>query len=133
MDIPHNPMSIAQIAISMFLAIVFLQSSIDKLTNWKGNLDWITGHFSKTFLSSLVTPMLATLTIIELMTGVLSALGAFCVVFCADERYAYYALLFSLISYLMLLFGQRVAQDYEGAKTIAIYFGVSLIGLLFFI
>jgi Na+-translocating ferredoxin:NAD+ oxidoreductase RnfD subunit len=133
MDILQDPQIIAQLSIALFLAIVFLQSALDKVFNWSGNLSWLKEHFSKTFLASTVAPMLATVTIVELITGGLALCGAFCIVFCEDNSCVYYALLGSLLSYLMLIFGQRIAQDYDGAKTIAIYFGVSLIGLLSFI
>jgi len=35
---------------------------------------------------------------------------------------AFYGAILSCISLLMLLFGQRMAKDYAGAMTIAVYF-----------
>lgn len=133
MEILKNPVFISQLLMSLFLAIVFLQSSLDKIFNWSGNLSWIKDHFSKSFLANSVTPMLAVLTIAELATGLLALCGACCILFCEDNRCTYYALVLSLVSYLMLLFGQRVVQDYEGAKTIVIYFSASLIGLMLYL
>lgn len=132
MDILLDPQIIAQLSLSLFLAIVFLQSALDKIFNWTGNLSWLKEHFSKTFLAKTVAPMLATVTVVELITGGLALCGAFCLLFCDDNSCTYYAIIGSLLSYLMLIFGQRIAQDYDGAKTIAIYFGVSMIGLLTF-
>ncbi len=60
---------------ALLVAILFIQSGLDKVFDWRGNLDWLTGHFSKTFLSRTVLPMLATITVMELATGFLSGIG----------------------------------------------------------
>ena len=44
---------------ALLVAILFIQSGLDKVFDWKGNMDWLTGHFSKTFLSGFVWIMLA--------------------------------------------------------------------------
>jgi hypothetical protein len=48
-----------EILVLAFLIITFLQSGIDKIVDWKGNLAWLKGHFSKTFLKGMVPAMLA--------------------------------------------------------------------------
>ena len=40
----------AEILTLLFLIITFLQSGIDKLTDWKGNLSFIKGHFKNSIL-----------------------------------------------------------------------------------
>jgi putative oxidoreductase len=40
------------------------------------------------------------------------------------------SLCLAMTTFLMLFFGQRVAKDYAGAATIAIYFGVVIGGIL---
>jgi hypothetical protein len=60
---------------ALLVAILFIQSGLDKVFDWRGNLEWLTGHFSKTFLRGTVPPMLATITLMELATGFLSAAG----------------------------------------------------------
>jgi len=37
----------------------------------------------------------------------------------------------SMVTLLSLFFGQRIAKDYEGAKTIAIYFTLNLVAIIF--
>lgn len=123
---------IGQLATGLFLSIVFLQSSLDKIFDWKGNLEWLKGHFAKTILSSVVVPMLATLTLVELAAGIVSLCGVGCLLICGDPSCILYGVEIALAAFLMLLFGQRIAKDYAGAQTIAIYFGVTLISLLFF-
>ncbi|MCS6795709.1 MAG: DoxX family protein, partial [Raineya sp.] len=66
---------LARIFCSAFLAILFLQSGFDKVLDWKGNLSWLKGHFAKTFLKNSVPLLLGIITITEVASGVLSAVG----------------------------------------------------------
>ncbi len=58
-----------------FIAVLFIQSGLDKLMDWGGNLEFLTGHFAKTFLSPMVPMMLATINLMEIATGLLAAVG----------------------------------------------------------
>jgi len=127
-----EPLTIGQFSIAVFIAIVFLQSGIDKVIDWKGNLSWLKGHFAKSPLAGTVTPMLAVVAIAEIATGLMALFGIYCIVACKDATCIKYAIGLGLLSLLMLLFGQRIAKDYDGAKTIVVYFGVLLISLLLF-
>ena len=118
------------IIIGIFWAILFLQSGLDKVFDYKGNLSWVKEHFEKSILAPMTTPMFITLTIIELAAGIISALGVILFLTNGDKSTLFFGLILSAVSLLMLFFGQRLAKDYDGAKTIAIYFGVSLISFL---
>lgn len=117
----HMYTNATQIVLLAFLAVTFLQSGIDKLFNWKGNLGWLQGHFSKTFLKSTVPLLLVIVLILECAVGVLSAISIFDFLNSGKSSMAFWAALLSCITLLFLLFGQRVAQDYDGARTIVIY------------
>ena len=112
----------AAILILLFLLISFLQSGIDKIIDWKGNLSWLQGHFKDTPLKDLVAILLATILLSEVLSGVLCAIGFYQLIFIGESTIAFYGATLSCITLLMLLFGQRVAKDYDGARTIAIYF-----------
>jgi len=43
--------------------------------------------------------------------------------------FGFYGAVYSCISLLMMLFGQRLAKDYDGARTIAIYFVPAILGV----
>jgi len=47
-----------QILVAAFLAILFLQSGIDKIVDRRGNLEWLKGHFAKSALAGVVPAML---------------------------------------------------------------------------
>ncbi|AWX44520.1 hypothetical protein HME9304_01523 [Flagellimonas maritima] len=111
-----------QILLFLFLAITFLQSGIDKIIDWKGNLGWLTDHFSKTFFKGMVPLLLGTILLFEMISGILSLIGAFQFFMEGESQLGFYGAILSALSLLMLLFGQRIAKDYEGAKTIVIYF-----------
>jgi uncharacterized membrane protein YphA (DoxX/SURF4 family) len=132
MGIIDNTEMWVQLALGLFIAIVFLQSGIDKIVDRKGNLEWLNGHFSKTFLRSSVAIMLTVVTLFEIAAGLIALCGIYCLFFCEDASCIKYSLIIALFTLLMLLFGQRIAKDYEGAKTIVIYIGVCLLGLMFF-
>src|SRR5437667_12893674 len=70
-----------QILVSAFLAILFLQSGIDKIVDRRGNLEWLKGHFAKSPLGGFVPLLFAALTIIEVSAGLLSAIGFLALIF----------------------------------------------------
>ena len=107
---------------TLFVAILFLQSGLDKVFNFKGNLDWLNGHFSKTFLASTVPMMLVTITIMEMATGVLAAAGLIYFIATGMAFVIFYAAILGAASLTALFFGQRIAQDYPGAAVLVPYF-----------
>lgn len=120
---------ITEILILIFIAITFLQSGLDKVTDWKGNIGWLKGHFSKTFLAGQVTLMVATILILEVLAGILALVGIFFIISSGNTDIALYSTVLAAITLLMLLFGQRVAKDYAGAFTIVGYFIVVVLGV----
>ena len=114
--------NITSILILIFLAITFLQSGYDKLFNWKDNVDWLRGHFAKTPLRNLVPLALLNILILELIAGTLCVVGCIELFVNNGRIFGFYGAVFSCITLLMLLFGQRLAKDYDGARTIVIYF-----------
>lgn len=112
-----------------FLAITFLQSGYDKITDWNGNVSWLKGHFSQTFLKNQVPFALLTVLALEIVAGVLSIMGIAENLMSGTTRMGDYACMVSCVTLLMLLFGQRIAKDYDGARTIVIYLIPALIGV----
>ena len=112
----------ASILILAFLAITFIQSGYDKLFHWKENFDFLKEHFAKTRLKNLVHLALLHLLVLELISGVLSVVGAIELFVNNGRTFGLYGAVFSCITLLMMLFGQRLAKDYDGARTIVLYF-----------
>ncbi len=120
----------ASLVLLLFILIVFMQSGVDKVVDWKGNLSWLKSHFAKSPFKNVVPLLLGTVTVMELLAGVLALIGWVHLLLYDHKEFAYYAALVACISLLMLLVGQRIAKDYEGAKTIVIYL-VPTVFLLF--
>ena len=127
MNLETNLRHLPELLGALLVAVLFLQSSLDKIFDWKGNMEWLTGHFSKTFLSSFVWIMLAKLTVLELATGLLNAVGIVYFLIYGSTIVIFYGASLGALTLIGLFFGQRVAKDYPGAAVIVPYFILCLI------
>ncbi len=112
-----------------FMAILFLQSGLNKVLDYKGNLAYFKDYFKNSPLSSGVALMMPIITVLEVAAGCLSAIGVLALL-SGSEIWAFWGLMASALSILCLFFGQRMAKDYGGASGMTGYFVVNLIGLL---
>ena len=119
-----------RIFVSAFLAILFLQSGIDKVVDRQGNLGWLKGHFAKSPLANMVPLLLGLLTLIELTAGLLSGIGFLALIFAHDSTIAFYGAVMSAIAIIALFFGQRMAKEYAGAAVLVPYFLLSLVAII---
>src|SRR5215467_7406857 len=103
-----NAIYLMQILIAALLAILFLQSGIDKVVDRRGNLEWLKGHFAKSPLARTVPGLLSAITILEISAGALSAIGSAVIIFSRDSTVAFYGAVVSAIAIVALFFGQRI-------------------------
>jgi hypothetical protein len=127
MGIEETGRNLPALLSALLVSILFIQSGLDKVFDWKGNLGWLTGHFSKTFLSGMVPPMLGTITLMELATGVLSGAGIVYFLITGSTALMFYGSVIGALSVIGLFFGQRVAKDYPGAAVLVPYFILLLV------
>ncbi len=106
---------------ALLVSILFIQSGLDKVFDRQGNLEWLTGHFAKTFLAPLVPLLLLTITIMEIAAGVLCAVGIVYLIFASSAVLIFIASVIAAFSIIALFFGQRIAKDYAGAATLIPY------------
>jgi diacylglycerol kinase len=121
-----------QIFAAAFLAILFLQSGIDKFVDRRGNLEWLKGHFAKSPLASVVPTLVTMITILEFTAGALSGIGCFAVMLLRNPTIAFYGAVISAVAILALFFGQRMAKDYAGAAVLVPYFLLTLVAIFLF-
>jgi nitric oxide reductase large subunit len=118
-----------RLLVLVFMSILFVQSAMDKMLNYKDNQQWIDGYFAKSFVKGQSKILLLLLTLLECSAGVLCLMGIF-----FSEKIVnpvgFYGLFLCSISFLSLFLGQRIAKDYAGAANIPGYFVVCLIGLM---
>ena len=118
-----------QILASAFLAILFLQSGIDKVIDRRGNLEWLKGHFAKSPLAGIVPALLICITILEIAAGALSAVGCVLVILLNDSTIAFYGAVLAAAAITALFFGQRIAKEYAGAAVLIPYFLLTLLAI----
>ena len=119
----------AEVLTLLFLIVTFLQSGIDKLTDWNGNLSFIKGHFKNSPLKSMVPLLLAIVLIVEIAASLLMLVGVYQLYTSELKEMAALGVALSAVSLIFLLIGQRLAKDYAGAMTLAVYFIICIFGL----
>ncbi len=127
-----NPLDVARFFACAFFCVLFLQSGLDKVFDYSGNLAWMKPHFEKSPFRSTVPLMLSVMTVIELSAGAMCGVGLV-MLFFEQSMWAVIGLSLVCLALCSLFAGQRIAKDYAGAATLATYFGVALLGLLLFI
>ena len=118
-----------QIFVSAFLAILFLQSGLDKIVDRRGNFEWLKGHFAKSPLAGIVSALLICITILEIAAGALSGIGCVLVILLKDSTIAFYGAILSATAITALFFGQRMAKEYAGAAVLVPYFLLTLVAI----
>ena len=119
----------AEILILFFLIVTFIQSGIDKLLDWKGNVSFITQHFENSPLKNSVPLLLAIILIIEVIAGILMIVGVYQIYTSGAMEIALLGIELSAVTLIFLLIGQRLAKDYAGAMSLAVYFIISVFGV----
>jgi len=121
--------NITEILLLLFLIVTFLQSGIDKVTDWKGNVSFITEHFKNSPLKNIVPLLLAVILVLEILAGALMFVGIFHLSTTGVKEIALTGTILSALSLIFLLVGQRLAKDYAGAMTLAVYFIIAIFGV----
>ena len=132
-DFEFSYMHIIASFISAFIGIVMTQSGFDKIFNWEGELDFITEKLSKTPLANFSAFGLIQVTIFEILSGLLSLFGGIMILFYNEASYGIMGLILAAISLCILMLGQRISKDYEGAAVLVPYFLLTMFGLFIYI
>ena len=129
-QIEINLLNIVQSLIGLFLSIALLQSGFDKIIDRKGNLEWLSNHFSDSLLRGLVPLLLNLVTILEIFAGGCTFIGSFVNLVNGNNLLLTIGFLIAALNFLALFLGQRIAKDYEGAAVLVNYFVLNILGLL---
>ena len=118
-----------EILILLFLIVTFMQSGIYKITDWKGNVGFIKSHFKNSPLKNNVPFLLAVILTIEIVAGIFMIIGTYQIYSSGQKEIALIGVELSAVALIFLLIGQRLAKDYAGAITLAVYFIITLFGV----
>ena len=127
-----EPIIINIILILSFFSIVFIQSGLDKVFNKKENLSFLYELLGKVFSKSLILVAFYSVTLLEVASGFLCLIGVLEIILYGSSALGYWGLIVGALALLILLFGQRMSQNYDGAKTITIYFILAVFGISLF-
>lgn len=127
---PETARLAVQLLAAAVMAITLLQSGLDKVFDFRGNLGWMTPHFAKSPLAKWVPLLLSVVTVIELAAGSACAAGAVLALVGRGSEVLALGFMLSGLNFCALLLGQRLAKDYAGAAGLIPYFLVPLAGLL---
>lgn len=118
-----------QLLITLFIAILFIQSGLDKVFNYQAEQAFYKEHFKKTFLKSTVPLLMPMITISELAAGFLCGLGVLLLLITGDSSIGFLGMLIAALSIIQLFFGQRIAKDFGGAASLVPYFLLTIAGV----
>lgn len=117
------------VLILAFLALTFLLSSYEKVAEWKETVAGLKEHFKATFLKNQIPAALGFLLITEVIAGALCVVGIFQLLSNGSTTIGHYGAVMSCVTLLLMLFGQRLAKDFDGARTIAIYYILAILAV----
>ncbi len=111
----------------LIFAIVWLQSGISKLIDFKGELTYFNQQFKSTWgIKHMVKESLILITLLEVGSGLLQIAAVYSLWTNQDLSLSYWAILTSLLTLFTLITGQRMAKDYAGAQGIMVYITAAL-------
>lgn len=116
-------MNYAVLLLLLLFSATFGFSAWEKITDWKGNKTFLKAYFKETWVPPFVPMIMGVLLVIELLATFIGVLAMFEII--QDKMYtnlSLYAGLLYCLALLILLIGQRIAKDYDGARNIVIYF-----------
>ena len=73
--------------------------------------------------------MLTILLIIEIIASILMTIGVYQIYTLESKEIALMGIELSAVSLILMLVGQRLAKDYSGAMSLAVYFIITLFGV----
>lgn len=118
-----------QLIVMAFLAVLFLQSGLDKVFKYQANYKWIKEHFAKSPLKNTVSILFPLITVTEVLAGIFSLAGIGIFLLNESTTIGLIGAELAALCIVMLFLGQRLAKDYEGAVNLTQYFIVSLVAI----
>lgn len=122
----------AELLILLFILLTFAFSALEKMLDVKGQVVWLKEHMKGTFLVPIMPLLLGVLIVLDIVVSILSILAVYYLLQFQEKTMGLYSCILAAITLLLLLFGQRMAKDFQGAFTIVGYFMVVLFGVWLF-
>ena len=120
------------IAISLilcYLTLSFAYSIIEKILQWEDSKAYYMEHFKKTFLKNYVPAAIVLVILFELISVGMNLTGLYSLIATGNTNMALWGMLAVALTLILLMTGQRIAQDYSGAMNITVYFILTVMGI----
>jgi len=127
-----SPIGLFRILFALMIAILFLQSGIDKIVNYQGEKSFYIEHFKDSILAGSVGLLMPVITLFEVAAGILTAIGLVLFMVNGSTTVACLGTLLATLAIIQLFLGQRVAKDYAGAAVLVPYFFLTVGGVYLF-
>ncbi len=120
---------LAVLLISTFLVLTFVYSVIEKIAQWNTTTNYYTKHFKGSFLENKVVVSVIFVLVLELVSIGISLVGLYHLFKSSETLTLQWGLTAIAITLIVLMTGQRIAQDYSGAMNITVYFILTVMGI----
>ena len=122
--IRHAP----ELLILIFLIVTFLQSGIDKITDWEGNLSFIKGHFKNSPLRNFVPPLLVIIVVTEITASLFMIYGIYEILATESSYFAILGFGCTRIRAYVIICGNRTYQSAGAHKSFAMLWALHFFG-----
>jgi len=123
----NPPLAVSLIICYLSLSIGY--SVIEKILQWQNSLDYYKEHFKRSFLKNHVRGAIIFVILLEIVCVGLNINGLYQLLNGGNTMFAIWGLLAVSITLIVLMTGQRIAQDFSGAMNITVYFILTVFGL----
>ena len=123
----NPPLAVSLIICYLSLSIGY--SVIEKTLQWQNSLDYYKEHFKRSFLKNHVRGAIIFVILLEIVCVGLNINGLYQLLNGGNTMFAIWGLLAVSITLIVLMTGQRIAQDFSGAMNITVYFILTVMGI----
>ena len=112
-----------------YLTLSFVFSIVEKTIQWKNCKTYYKEHFKRSFLKNHVPAAILLVILLELVCVGLNTIGLYSLLQNGKTEVVLWGMIAVSFTLLLLMTGQRIAQDYSGAMNITVYFMLTVIGI----
>ena len=112
-----------------YLTLSFVYSIVEKTIQWENCKAYYKEHFKKSFLKNHVPAAILLVILLELICVGLNTIGMISLIQNGSTDAVLWGMIAVSITLLLLMTGQRIAQDYSGAMNITVYFILTVMGI----
>ena len=112
-----------------YLTLSFVYSIVEKTIQWENCKTYYKEHFKRSFLKNHVPAAILLVILLELISVGLNTIGLYSLLQNGRTDVILWGMLAISFTLLLLMTGQRIAQDYSGAMNITVYFILTVMGI----